>query len=91
MASPEKIPTTNIINQQKGKKIKFLMIYRLLGLVLILQQVYCCFKHKLELKELLMIPLQGLKIMKKNTKFGHPNGQLKKTKVHTPYENNWGG
>ncbi len=67
------------------------MIYRLLGLVFILQQVCCCFKHKLEMIEVLTVLLQGFKIMKKNTKFGHPNGQLKKTKVHTPYENNWGG
>ncbi len=29
---------------------------------------------------ILTIALQGLEIMKKNTKFGHPNGQLKKQK-----------
>jgi len=58
----------------------FCMIYKILGFVFILQQVCCCFKCKLEMMEVLMVPLQGLEIIKKTIKFGHPNGQLKKQK-----------
>ncbi len=66
------------------------MIYRLLGFVFILQQVCRCFKHKLEMMEVLTVPLQGLEIIKKKQKIWTPKWTTKKTKVHTPYENSWG-